>query len=276
MKSYKLSIQFDGSTWFGWQSQNDFEAVQEQVENALNTLYNCSAIKIDGSGRTDAGVHAFGLCASFTEPKESKFTSDTLRKGMNALLPISIRIRSAIVCSPDFHARFSCVGKTYVYFIDNSTTGSPILAPYSWHMRKKLNKEKMRQSLKYLEGKHDFSAFTVDRKNLQGHAVRTVFKAELIEIGHIVALLFTGDGFLYRMVRSMAGEVVNVGMEFQEPQHTLNALESHKRSKAGVTAPAEGLFLGQCYYSQEEMETSLNKDAKDFCLKLLFNFDETV
>ena len=276
MNSYKLSIQFDGTTWFGWQSQNDFEAVQEQIEKALNTLYNCSDIKIDGSGRTDAGVHAFGLCATFTEPKASKFTSDTLRKGINALLPVSIRVRSAIPCDTDFHARFSCIGKTYVYFIDNSTTGSPILAPYSWHMRKKLKHEKMRQSLQYLEGQHDFSAFTVDRKNLHGHAIRTVFKAELIEIGHIVALLFTGDGFLYRMVRSMAGEVVNVGMGFQDPQHTLDALESHKRSEAGVTAPAKGLFLGQCYYSKEEMTENLQKDSKDFCLQLLFNFNESV
>jgi tRNA pseudouridine38-40 synthase len=276
MNSYKLSIQFDGTNWFGWQSQNDFEAVQEQVEKALRTLYNCTDIKIDGSGRTDSGVHAFGLCATFTEPKASKFTSDTLRKGINALLPVSIRIRSAIICEEDFHARFSCVGKTYVYFIDNSTTGSPILAPYSWHMRKKLNKELMHQSLSHLEGTHDFSAFTVDRKNLQGHAIRTVFKAQLIEIGHILALLFTGDGFLYKMVRSMAGEVVNVGMEFQGPDHTLEALQSHKRSEAGVTAPAKGLFLGQCYYSQEEMEYSLKRDPKDFCLDLLFNFNERV
>ncbi|WDE98277.1 tRNA pseudouridine(38-40) synthase TruA [Lentisphaera profundi] len=274
MNSYKLAIQFDGKNWFGWQSQNDFDAIQEQIEKAIAKLYNYPNIKISGSGRTDAGVHAFGLCASFTEPKSSKFTSDTLRKGINALLPGSIRIRSVLPCESDFHARFSCVGKTYIYFVDNSTTGSPILAPYSWHMRRKLNIDKMRESLKHLEGKHDFSAFTVERKKLTGHAIRTVFKAELVEIGHLVALLFTGDGFLYKMVRSMAGEVVNVGMEFQEPEHTRVALESQERSKAVVTAPAQGLFLGQCYYSQLEMEQALDKDTKDFCLQLLFNFNE--
>ncbi len=139
MKSYKLAIQFDGSLWFGWQSQNDFAAVQEQIEKALATLYGGTLVAIDGSGRTDAGVHAFGLCATFTEPKESKFTANTLRKGINALLPESIKVKSLSSCSSDFHARFSCVGKTYVYFVDNSTTSSPILAPYSWHMRKKLD-----------------------------------------------------------------------------------------------------------------------------------------
>ena len=276
MRSFKLVIQFDGTRWFGWQSQNDFAAVQEQIEKALNTLYNCNEAKIDGSGRTDAGVHAFGLCATFTEPKESKFRTDTLRKGINALLPECIRVRSVTECSADFHARFSCIGKTYVYFVDNSSTGSPILAPYTWHMRKKLDLDKMRESLSHLEGKHDFSAYTVERKNLQGNAVRTVYNARLVQIGHIVALLFTGDGFLYKMVRSMAGEVVNVGMGFETPEHTLNALHSKKRSKAGVTAPAKGLFLGECYYTEDEMNTGLNSYPKDFCLNLLFNYDEKV
>jgi tRNA pseudouridine38-40 synthase len=141
-------------------------------------------------------------------------------------------------------------------------------------MRKKLDLEKMRESLKYLEGKHDFSAFTVERKNLQGHAVRQIFKAELVRIGHIVALMFTGDGFLYKMVRSMAGEVVNVGMGFKTADQTLEALESKKRSEAGITAPARGLFLGQCYYHDAEINEISEGDTKEFCLNLLFNFNE--
>ena len=274
MRSFKLVVQFNGSQWYGWQSQKQFPAVQEQIEKALCTLYSQEDITIDGSGRTDAGVHAFGLCATFTEPKESKFRTDTLRKGINALLPDSIRIRSLTECDPDFHARFSCIGKTYVYFVDNSSTGSPILGPYTWHMRKKLNLENMKKALEHLEGTHDFSAFTVQRQQLKGHAVRTIYQAGITQIGHLLAIHFTGDGFLYKMVRSMAGEIVGVGMGSYSSEHTLEALSSTKREEAGMTAPPLGLFLARCYYSQEEVQESLKEDSRSICMKALLNFNE--
>jgi tRNA pseudouridine38-40 synthase len=274
MRSFKLVVQFNGSQWYGWQAQKQFPAVQEQIEKALCTLYSHPEVPIDGSGRTDAGVHAFGLCATFTEPKPSKFRTDTLRKGLNALLPESIRIRSLTNCASDFHARFSCIGKTYIYFIDNSSTGSPILAPYTWHMRKKLDIDAMQESIQHLEGKHDFSAFTVQRQQLKGHAIRTIYQAGITQIGHIISIHFTGDGFLYKMVRSMVGEIVGIGMGSYPPSHTLEALNSAKREDAGMTAPPQGLFLGRCYYSQEEVDASLKEDSQSICLQALLNFNE--
>ena len=272
IRTWKLRIAFDGTQLNGWQIQDDVPSVQEEIQKALARLYDVPETHVNGSGRTDAGVHALGLCASFEEPKPSRFQGDGLRKGINALLPASIRVLDADEAAPKFHGRYNCIGKTYCYIVDNAAVPNPLFSRYAWHHRMLLDVEKMNQAAACLEGTHDYSAFTVKRAELKGDAIRTILRAGVVPMGSFLIFHFTGTGFLYKQVRSMTGELIEIGLGKAPPSRTAEVLAGGQRALAGQTAPAHGLILLECCYSGEALADAACCDIKSRLLDKLFNF----
>lgn len=257
LRNWKVTVQYDGTRYQGWQIQPDFPSVQEEIQKILSDIYQ-SPIQIDGSGRTDAGVHALGQVFSFTETREVKFTEKSFVVALNSLLPDDIRLLSAEIVPDDFHARFSAVGKTYIYVIETSNRSNPFWRNFTWNRRNKLDLDLLKKAIKKFEGEHDFSAFTVKNKFLKGTAVREIFKTDLEAKDSMIFLRFTGSGFLYKMVRSLTGQAVEVGSGLASLDKIEPLFESGCRLKAARTAPPQGLYLAEVYYEKKELESRLS------------------
>lgn len=257
LRNWKVTVQYDGTLYQGWQIQPDFPTVQEEIQKVLNSIYK-HPIQIEGSGRTDAGVHALGQVFSFHEPREVKFTEQRFVLALNSLLPPDIKLLKAEVVDADFHARFSAVGKTYIYVIETSNRANPFLRHYAWNRRNKLDEALLEQALKKFEGEHDFAAFSVKNKFLKGSTVRKIFKAEVEQHDSQIYLRFTGGGFLYKMVRALTGQVVEIGSGQADLAKIDPLFKSGCRLKAAKTAPPQGLFLAEVYYDKKELESRLN------------------
>ncbi len=247
---YLLEVAYDGTDFCGWQVQPNGTSVQQVLEFNLSRIYADMRIDTESSGRTDAGVHALAQAVTFTPPLRPLIDQDKLFRSLNRMLPRTIRIVSIRKVPRDFHARFSALAKTYTYVI-NTGPSTPFVERWSWNLRSFTKIREVRAAMKMLEGVHDFSAFTVDRKEI-GDAVRTLFSAKLKRFGPIICLTFTGDGFLYKMIRSIVGTIAFVGEGRIPPEETGRILESRDRSEAYDTAPAQGLFLMKVYYRKGE------------------------
>ena len=257
VRNWKVTVQYDGTEYFGWQWQPDQPSIQEAIQDILAKIYATPCL-IEGSGRTDAGVHALGQVFSFQEPREIKFSEAGFKRALNALLPPAIRVFKAEVVEEGFHARFSAVGKTYVYLIDKSNRVNPFLRDFSWNRRHEFDMNVTRSVLDLFEGEHDFSAFTVNLQLLKSSAVRKIFKADIEEWHGYYVISFTGSGFLYKMVRSLVGQVVECAAGIKTYEKAFELLKTGKRIKAAQVAPAKGLFLGKVYYSEEELREGLS------------------
>lgn len=257
LRSWKVTVQYDGTKYQGWQIQPDFPTVQEEIQKVLKGIYQ-SAIQIDGSGRTDAGVHGLGQVFSFKETREVKFTEKSFTIALNSLLPPDIKILEAEIVPDDFHARFSAVGKTYIYVIETSNRSNPFWRHYSWNRRNKMDLGVLEEAIKKFEGEHDFSGFTVKNKDLKGSAVRKIFKTEIAAKDSLIFLRFTGSGFLYKMVRALTGQTVEIGSKLETLDKIDSLLQSGCRLRAAKTAPPQGLFLAEVYYDTKKMESRLN------------------
>ena len=269
-RKWKVTVQYDGTDFAGWQIQPELMSVQEAIQNVLTDIYK-SDIKIDGSGRTDAGVHALGQVFSFDEPREVSFDEDSFYRALNSMLPPEIKVLQTEIADNDFHARFSAAGKTYLYAVDCSNRGNPFMRRFSWNRRFQLDKGLLQKALHLFEGEHDFTAFTVKSKNgLKGSAVRTVFKAEYEEWEGLLLLRFTGSGFLYKMVRALTGHAVEVASGLSELSKITKLMNSGCRLKAAQTAPPEGLFLAEVYYDEEELKRRLQKTPSEIFRERFF------
>ena len=257
---WKVTVQYDGTEYFGWQWQPDQPSIQEEIQKTIESLYTVPAL-IDGSGRTDAGVHALGQVFSFKEPRSINLNGKSFKKAMNALLPPAIRVLKAEIVDESFHARFSAVGKTYIYLLDKSDRVNPFFRNFCWNRRHDFDMDLTRKVLDLFEGEHDFSAFTVNVHMLKGSAVRKVFKAGIEEWQGFYVLSFTGSGFLYKMVRSLVGQVVECAAGLKTFEKAEELLKTGKREKAAQVAPAKGLFLGRVYYSEDKLSESLKTPA---------------
>ena len=246
MKNYKLTIEYDGTTYHGWQIQVRDITIQEAIETALATMTR-EKIRLSGSGRTDAGVHALGQVASFKT--ESKIPADTFFAGLNSLLPDDIVITACEAVNDDFHARFSAKLKTYQYRIFNRFIPVAIGRQYAWQIRKKLNVAAMQQAAKHIIGTHDFKSFE-GTGSPRAHTIRTVIHADLAnnEDGYLIFEI-TANGFLRYMVRNLVGTLVDVGLEKTSTEEFKHILEAKNRDLAGVTAPPQGLFLVNVKYN---------------------------
>jgi tRNA pseudouridine38-40 synthase len=244
---WKCTCAYDGTNFDGWQRQPSGGAVQNHIEAALTQIFDLP-LQLHGSGRTDAGVHARGQCFHFDanwahEPEK-------LIRALHSILPTSIRIKSVKSVSDDFHARFSVSGKRYLY---NYYLGraDPVDDRYLWACRDlPLELEVMQAAADRLLGTHDFSAYSATHgKENDPNPVKTVTRLQLRQRGKFIRLDAEGTGFLYRMVRSIAGALYAVGRGRLTPDDIAEILESKKRTHRIVTAPAKGLFLDRVFYA---------------------------
>ena len=247
-KNFKIIIEYDGTNYHGWQRQTKEPTIQGEIENALMTMTKKNVTLI-GSGRTDAGVHAFGQVANFV--CDTTLDPDVFQKGLNSLLPKDIVIKRCVRVPIKFHARYDAKSKTYRYRLLNRAIPAAIFHQYAWHIQKKLDLDAMRNAARHLTGTHDFRAFE-GSGSPRSNSIRQVMTADFVEIddGHI-NFEIKGDGFLRFMVRNIVGTLVDVGLEKITPDDFHRILKSKDRNDAGVTAPAQGLFLVQVAYSDE-------------------------
>lgn len=253
MRNLLLLIAFDGTDFAGWQRQKGQPTIQGEIEARLARMVGGDVI-LHGAGRTDAGVHALGMTASFETA--STIPCAGFLKGLNSLLPPAIRVLAVEDKEPGFHARFSARGKCYLYHLTCGGVALPTRRLYAHHVRQSLELDQMRQGLALLLGTHDFSAFeAVGSRDFlyQGGrgAVRTIFRAELtVAEGDTADLTIelAGDGFLRHMVRNIVGTLLEVGSGKMRLKDFAAVLAGRDRSAAGATAPGRGLFLKEVYY----------------------------
>ena len=245
MRNIKLTIEYDGKDFNGWQKQPDKLNIQGSIESAIKQITG-EDVELNASGRTDAGVHALGQVANFKT--ESNLPIEKFPIAINTKLKRSIRIIKAEEVDEKFHSRLACKRKTYRYVINNSEFASAIYRNLEAYIPQELNVEKMREAIKYFEGEHDFKAFKASGTSSKS-SVRTIYKAEIIEMPkNRIYIELTGNGFLYNMVRIIAGTLVDVGLEKIEAQEIPEIILSGKREKAGKTMPPNGLFLVNVEY----------------------------
>jgi len=240
MQNYKLTIQYDGTRYNGWQRQGNTENTIQGKLNEIIGKYLGEEVDVAGSGRTDAGVHAYGQVANFKTKKcldKEKFLVE-----MNSYLPQDIRILKVEAVDERFHARLSAVSKTYEYVIDNGMVADVFNRKYSYRLEQPLDIEKMRMAAGLLIGTHDYISFCGNNK-FKKSSVRAVTDITIREKDGKVVIAFTGDGFLQNMVRIMAGTLIEVGLGKKEAESMTDILRAKDRMAAGMMAPAEGLFL---------------------------------
>lgn len=245
MRNIKLTIEYDGKDYNGWQKQKDKLNIQGTIEKAIEQITG-EEIELMASGRTDRGVHAIGQVANFKT--NSKIPIEKFSIAINTNLKKSIIIKSAEEVDERFHSRLNCKKKTYRYVINNSEYGTAIYRNLETHIPKKLNIEKMQEAIKYFEGEHDFKAFRASGTSSKS-SIRTIFKAEVIEMpDNKIWIQLTGNGFLYNMVRIIAGTIVDVGLEKILPEDIEKIIKSKDREEAGKTLPPQGLYLVSVNY----------------------------
>lgn len=242
---FKLTIAYDGTKYAGWQVQPKHRTVQGELERAMEEVCR-HKVRLESSGRTDRGVHALGQVAHVDIQPEMQ--PKRLRLGVNALLEADIRIMEVRKVAPDFHARFHATGKEYRYFIWNDDVREPCRRFYSYWIRDPLNLHAMRQAAAMLEGTHDFAAFTASSRREIKSTTRTVDLLRVSRWNGQIMIRVRGDGFLYKMVRSLAGHLIRVGRGHIPPELTHEILDSKIRTARVPTAGAEGLFLWRVYY----------------------------
>lgn len=253
IRNVKFELAYDGTGYHGWQRQPNGITVQEVVEDRLAKLFGGVQIRLQGSSRTDAGVHALGLVASCKLPEHPLIPLWKVYKALNRLLPPDIRIRSVEQMPDDFNARFSAHAKSYVYIV-NTGDINPFTNRYSWHLDDMTHLEPLREAIRIFEGEHDFSTFTVDRGAIDD-PVRHILKTDVVTFGPLVCMHFIGTGFLYKMVRSMVGALIFVGRGKLPPEAIRTMLEAKNRLACKDTAPAHGLFLKKVYYEPGQWQT---------------------
>jgi tRNA pseudouridine38-40 synthase len=240
----KLTIEYDGTNYHGWQNQPSGQTVQAVLEQAISTFLGV-ATRIRGSGRTDAGVHALGQVANFFSEKEIDL--HRLRRGLNALTPQDITIKVIEIVHDSFDARRDGRSRTYEYRVLNRSTPSPFYLKYAWHVHDLLDVRAMRGAIRYLEGEHDFSSFRAAGCDA-AHPVRKVYRVSLDERGELLVFTIEATAFLRHMFRNIVGTLVEVGRGLRAPQSFVELLDGRDRTKAGATAPAHGLFLIEVKY----------------------------
>lgn len=246
LRNVRIEVAYDGSRFYGWQRQDGFESVQAAIEDALAELLD-TVVVIHGAGRTDTGVHALRQVAHFHV--DTRIEDDRLRHALNAHLPPGVSVRRAETCRDDFHARFHALGKRYVYLVQ-TTRHRPALGPEFVHWEKGvLDRGAMEDAARRMEGERDFAAFG-NTGSPRSSTVRRVDHVRIVARCERFAVVVQGNGFLYNMVRTMAGTLLAVGRGNMAPEDVTRALDSGQRASAGPTAPASGLYLARVLYDE--------------------------
>ena len=244
MKRVKLVVAYDGTNYHGWQVQDNGITIEEVLNRTISELVQ-EDIKVIGASRTDAGVHACGNVAVFDT--ESRIPGDKFSFALNQRLPEDIRIQESCEVDADFHPRYADTVKTYEYNILNRRFEMPSKRLYAAFCYYPMDIERMNQAAAYLVGEHDFKSFCSAGAQVQT-TVRTIYAVNVTKEDDMVHIRITGNGFLYNMVRIMAGTLMQVGTGLMEPERVKEILEARDRSKAGPTAVAKGLTLVEIRY----------------------------
>ena len=231
--------------FIGWQKQPNKLNIQGEIEKAILSITG-EEVDLTASGRTDAGVHALGQVANFKT--NSKIPIDKMAVAINSQTKNSIRIISAEEVDERFHSRYNCKQKTYRYIINNSNYGSAIYRNLEYHMPIKLDVDKMKKAVKYFEGEHDFKGFKSSGTSSKS-SVRTIYKAEVKKEDNRIIIELTGNGFLYNMVRIIAGTLVDVGLGKIKADSIPDIIKTKDRTRAGKTLPPQGLYLVKVEYN---------------------------
>lgn len=246
-RKYKVILAYDGTGFAGWQYQENARGIQQVVEEALAYLEG-APVRIFGSSRTDAGVHAKGFVGHFHLTKPIPPTN--LVRAMNARLPESVRVLKAAYAPEAFDARLSAKGKEYRYQLYQTDILPPHLAPYWTFCHRPLDVDAMRAAARFFVGEHDFLSFAANPNRVLETTVRRIFSFEVKRAGPRYTFVVRGDGFLYKQVRSMVGFLISVGKGNERPEAVRELLAAHTPRTARVeTAPARGLFLWKVFYS---------------------------
>lgn len=243
MRNIKITIQYNGANYCGWQKQPNSLGIQGTIEKAIYEITK-EEVKITGSGRTDAGVHAFGQVANFK--LMSSIPTSKIPNALNAKLPKDIAVIACEEVPEEFHSRYSAKGKRYRYLIYNSAYRSPIYKDISYQVKYELDFEKMCTEAKSLIGTHDFKGFMSSGSSVSD-TVRTIYDIELTKEDDLIVMEVEGNGFLYNMVRIIAGTLVDIGRN-RITESLEDVINSKSRSRCGHTAPAHGLFLKKVDY----------------------------
>jgi tRNA pseudouridine38-40 synthase len=247
MRNIKLILEYNGSMFFGFQKQPGQPTIQEVLEKALSGFFDRNMKIAAASGRTDTGVHAEGQVVNFKTSSAHELKQ--IQKGLNALLPSPVVIKDIEEVGTGFHARYSVRSKTYEYRIWNHPCRSPLVAGRAFHVPYPLDLAGMRRAAKSLMGKHDFRSFTSVSSMKKGSScVRTIKRFQIKRQGHLILMHVEADGFLYHMIRNMAGTLLEVGRGKRKVEDIKAILKARDRRFAGMTAPSEGLTLIRVTY----------------------------
>ena len=244
MPNIKLTIEYDGGSYHGWQRQPDSATVQETIEKALAKVLQ-EKVNLIGASRTDAGVHARGQVANLKT--ESKIPLRNLKAALNSLLPEDIVIKSCLRVGDDFHARYGAKSKFYRYTILNRPLSSPFVRKYVYFFPHPLDTQAMKKAAKHLVGRHDFSSFR-GTGTMRKNCIRTIKKLRVTSRNNFIYIDMEADGFLYNMARTVAGTLLEVGRRKISPQDIKKILQAKDRRRAGSTLPPHGLCLVKVKY----------------------------
>lgn len=255
MRNIKLTVQYDGTNYSGWQVQKKETTIQGLLEDAVFNVTG-EELRVTGASRTDAGVHAFDQAAVFRT--QSGLDADVFRRALNANLPADIRITVAEEANADFHPRYSAKHKTYSYIISEEGMYSAFLKRYSWQMRCRLDHNAMNAAAAHLSGEHDFTSFRASGCGSK-NPVRKIMKLEVLKLNSIefisfrfnipvIKITIQANAFLRHMARNIVGTLVEVGRDRMGPDKVKEILDAKDRKAAGKTAPARGLFLEEIIY----------------------------
>ena len=244
----KLIVAYDGAPFSGWQSQPNGNGIQDRLEKALQQI--CSEpVRVHGAGRTDAGVHALAQCAHVDLPAR-RYGPERWRAALNGVLPFTIRIMECRFVPESFHARFSAKGKIYRYQVWNGDVLPPLENGRAWHIREPLDRAAIEAAANLFVGRNDFASFAANRGAPVADTTRTIRRLRVTGRGSSLAMEFEADGFLYKMVRLMAGALVQAGLGNCSPDEIRSRLAHPRRlfTQARNVAPAAGLFLVRVRY----------------------------
>ena len=248
MARIKLTLRYDGTAYHGWQVQPNAVTVQQVLQDAIERITGVRS-GVTGCSRTDAGVHAKMFCCAFDTA--SALRGDKLCNALNAVLPRDVSVYDATEVPDAFHPRYDAKGKRYCYQIYNGRHRDPFYDGYAVHVNRPLDDEALDRAAKAFLGTHDFAAFCASGSSVED-TVRTVTQADVVRKGDLVCFYVAADGFLYNMVRIMAGTLLDTASGRIDPETIGDIVASADRDRAGVTAPACGLFLDEVFYETED------------------------
>ena len=252
----KLVIEYEGTNYAGWQRQTNGVSIQEVLERAFFKASGEKAV-IFGAGRTDAGVHALAQVAHLDTA--CTIPPNKISHAMNMLLPEDIRVRSSCEAPDDFHAQFAAKAKTYRYAFYNDVHASAIYRNITTHIHGKIDIPAMKAAAAFIRGTHDFACFCASGSDVRD-TVRTVYRLEITSREPFIYIDVTGSGFLYNMVRIIAGTLIDVGMKKIAPEYVKEIVAGRDRAKASATAPARGLTLMAVHYDPQGKGADIDAD----------------